>query len=100
MAPSLRASRSTSGARANEMTPATRKPQRASMWLIGRAAYPGPPDADLDRHDGVGAPAGVPADHPAAARAGARGRSDRARLRADARAAGHARDRAHGVRPP
>src|SRR4051794_41941592 len=43
MAPRLRASRAASGARANAMTPATRKPQRASMWLIGRAAYPGPP---------------------------------------------------------
>src|SRR6476661_4793239 len=43
IAPRLRASRAARGAMANEMTPATRKPQRASMWLIGRAAYPGPP---------------------------------------------------------
>src|SRR4051794_12575337 len=43
MAPMLRASRAASGAMANAMTPATRKPQRASMWLIGRSAYPGPP---------------------------------------------------------
>src|SRR4051812_13340137 len=43
IAPTLRASRAASGAMANAMTPATRKPQRASMWLIGRAAYPGPP---------------------------------------------------------
>src|SRR3954447_24745103 len=43
IAPMLRANRATSGAMANEMTPATRNPQRASMWLIGTAAYPGPP---------------------------------------------------------
>src|SRR3954470_3459716 len=43
MAPMLRASRAASGAVANAMTPATRKPQRASTWLIGTAAYPGPP---------------------------------------------------------
>src|SRR4051795_12014367 len=43
IAPVLRASRATSGASANAMTAATRKPQRASRWLIGRSAYPGPP---------------------------------------------------------
>src|SRR3954454_25249794 len=43
MAPMLRASRAASGAVAKAMTAATRKPQRASMWLIGRSAYPGPP---------------------------------------------------------
>src|SRR3954451_1659635 len=43
IAPRLRASRAASGAMANAMTPATRKPQRASMWLIASAAYPGPP---------------------------------------------------------
>src|SRR6476620_2870727 len=43
MAPMLRASRAASGAVANAMTPATRKPHRASTWLIGTAAYPGPP---------------------------------------------------------
>src|SRR3954452_9706464 len=43
IAPMLRASRAASGAIANAMTAATRKPQRASMWLIGTAAYPGPP---------------------------------------------------------
>src|SRR3954451_12097044 len=43
IAPMLRANRAASGAMANAMTPATRKPQRASMWLIGRSAYPGPP---------------------------------------------------------
>src|SRR4051794_7102036 len=43
MAPRLRASRAARGAVANAMTPATRKPQRASMWLIGRAAYSRPP---------------------------------------------------------
>src|SRR3954470_875961 len=43
MAPMLRASRAASGATQNATTPATRNPQRASMWLIGRSAYPGPP---------------------------------------------------------
>src|SRR3954470_2565164 len=43
IAPMLRARRAASGAVANAMTPATRKPQRASTWLIGSAAYPGPP---------------------------------------------------------
>src|SRR3954447_7671823 len=43
IAPTLRASRAASGAVANAMTAATRKPQRASMWLIGASAYPGFP---------------------------------------------------------
>src|SRR3954451_944117 len=43
MAPMVRASRAASGATVKATTPATRKPQRASMWLIGRSAYPGPP---------------------------------------------------------
>src|SRR3954453_6087591 len=43
MAPMLRASRAASGAAANATTAATRKPQRASMWLIWTSAYPGLP---------------------------------------------------------
>src|SRR3954464_11925249 len=43
MARMRRASRAASGATKNATTPATRNPQRASMWLIGRSAYPGPP---------------------------------------------------------
>src|SRR4051812_24470144 len=43
IAPTLCDSRAASGASANAMTAATRKPQRASTWLIGRSAYPGPP---------------------------------------------------------
>src|SRR5947209_1544031 len=43
MAPIERASRAASGAVANAMTLATRKPQRASTWLIQGAAYPGLP---------------------------------------------------------
>ena len=55
-------------------------------------------DEDLDRHDGACAPGGVPADHQAPARGRARGARDRARLRADARAARAARHGPHRVR--
>ena len=52
--------------------------------------------ADLDRHDGAGAPGRLPPDHPPPPRSGARGGGDGARLRAEhpaARADGDGRTR-------
>ena len=78
------------GLRARRRRRDRRRRVRARPGLAALAASPWPQlssPADLDRHDGAGAPGRLPPDHRAPARRRPRGRGHRARLRADAPAA-------------